>query len=44
MLTINDRKIAGPGTGAPLADGRSAVRRILVPVCAPGEKRARSRR
>ena len=41
MLTIDDRKIAGPGTGAPIADGRSAVRRILVPVCA-GRKRARS--
>jgi hypothetical protein len=32
----DQRKIAGPETGAPFADGRSAVRRILVPVLAPG--------
>ena len=29
MLTIDQRKIAGPATGAPFADGKSAVRRIL---------------
>jgi hypothetical protein len=44
MLTIDQRKITGPGTGAPFADGRSAVRRIPVSVHAPGERRARSSR
>jgi len=44
MLTVDQRKIAGPGTGAPFADGRPAVRRILVLVHAPGERRTRSSR
>jgi hypothetical protein len=44
MLTIDQRKIAGPGTRAPFTDGRSAVRRILVLVHAPGEGRARSKK
>jgi nucleotide-binding universal stress UspA family protein len=39
MLTIDERKIAGPGTGAPPADGSSSFRRILVPVSAPDESR-----
>jgi len=39
MLTIDERKIAGPGTGARPADGSSAFRRILVPVSAPDESR-----
>jgi len=37
MLTIDQREIAGPGTGAHLGDGRSSFRRILVPVRSPGE-------
>jgi nucleotide-binding universal stress UspA family protein len=37
MLTIDERKIADPGTGAPSADGSSPFRRILVPVSAPDE-------
>jgi nucleotide-binding universal stress UspA family protein len=37
MLTIDEREIAGPGTGAHLGDGRSSFRRILVPVRSPGE-------
>jgi nucleotide-binding universal stress UspA family protein len=37
MLTIDQREIAGPGTGAHLGDGRSSFRRILVPVQSPGE-------
>src|SRR5262245_13513925 len=39
MLTIDERKIASPGTGAPPADGSSSFRRILVPVSAPDESR-----
>ena len=39
MLTIDERKIAGPGTGAPPADGSSSFRRILVPVSATDESR-----
>jgi hypothetical protein len=31
-------------TGAPFADGKSAVRRTLISVHAPGERRVRSRR
>jgi nucleotide-binding universal stress UspA family protein len=37
MLTIDQREIARPGTGAHLGDGRSSFRRILVPVRSPGE-------
>ena len=37
MLTIDQREIAGPGTGVHLGDGRSSFRRILVPVRSPGE-------
>ena len=37
MLTIDERKIPDPGTGAPPADGNSSFRRILVPVHWPGE-------
>src|SRR5215831_979717 len=37
MLTIDQREIADPGTGALLGDGRSSFRRILVPVRSPGE-------
>jgi nucleotide-binding universal stress UspA family protein len=37
MLTIDQREIAGPGTGAHPAGGRSSFRRILVPVRSPGE-------
>ena len=37
MLTIDQREIAVPGTGAHLGDGRSSFRRILVPVRSPGE-------
>ena len=37
MLTIVELEIAGPGTGAPPADGSSSFRRILVPVSAPDE-------
>ena len=37
MLTIDQREIARPGTGAHLRDGRSSFRRILVPVRSPGE-------
>jgi hypothetical protein len=44
MLSIDQRKIAGPATGAPFADGKSAVRRTLISVHAPGERRVRSRR
>jgi nucleotide-binding universal stress UspA family protein len=36
-LTIDQREIAVPGTGAHLGDGRSSFRRILVPVLSPGE-------
>jgi hypothetical protein len=43
MLTIDQRKTAGPATGAPFADGKSAVR-TLISVHAPGERRVRSRR
>jgi len=39
MLTIDERKIADPGTGAPPADGSSSFRRILVPVSAPDQSR-----
>jgi hypothetical protein len=34
MLTIDERKIADPGTGAPPADGNPSFRRILV-CCTP---------
>ena len=44
MLTIDQRKTAGPATGAPFADGKSVIRRTLIPVHAPGERRVRSRR
>jgi len=44
MLTIDQHKTAGPATGAPFADDKSAVRRTLVPVHTPGERRVRSRR
>ena len=44
MLPIDKSKIAGLAAGAPVADGKSAVRRTLVPVHAPGERRVRSRR
>ena len=37
MLMIDERKIAGPGTGMLPADGSSSFRRILVPVSAPDE-------
>jgi len=37
MLTIDQREIAVPGTGAHLGDGRSSFRRILVPVRSPDE-------
>jgi nucleotide-binding universal stress UspA family protein len=37
MLTIDERELAGPGTGARPSDGRSGFRRILVPVRSPGE-------
>jgi hypothetical protein len=37
MLTIDERKIADPGTGAPPADGSSSFCRILVPVSAPDQ-------
>jgi nucleotide-binding universal stress UspA family protein len=37
MLTIDEREIAVPGTGARPPDGRSSFRRILVPVRSPGE-------
>ena len=37
MVTIDDREVALPGTGAPPIDGGSSFRRILVPVRAPGE-------
>jgi nucleotide-binding universal stress UspA family protein len=37
MLTIDEREIAVPGTGAHPPDGRSSFRRILVPVRSPGE-------
>jgi nucleotide-binding universal stress UspA family protein len=37
MLTIDEPKIADPGTGAPPADGNSSFRQILVPVSAPEE-------
>jgi nucleotide-binding universal stress UspA family protein len=37
MLTIGEREIAGPGTGADPADGGSSFRRVLVPVRSPGE-------
>ena len=37
MLTIDEREIAGPGTGAHPTGGRSPFRRILVPVRSPGQ-------
>ena len=37
MVTIDDREVALPGTGAPPIDGGSSFRRILVPVRSPGE-------
>jgi nucleotide-binding universal stress UspA family protein len=37
MLTIDQRAITGPGTGAHPGDGGSSFRRILVPVRAPDE-------
>jgi nucleotide-binding universal stress UspA family protein len=37
MLTIDEREIAGPGTGAHPTGGRSSFRRILVPVRSPGQ-------
>jgi len=37
MLTIDEREIAGPGTGAHPTGGRSSFRRILVPVHSPGQ-------
>ena len=37
MLTIDEPKIADPGTGAPPADGNSSFRRILVPVSTPDQ-------
>ena len=37
MLTIDQREITGPGTGAHHGDGQSPFRRILVPVRSPGE-------
>ena len=37
MLTLGERKIAGPGTGAQPPEGRPSFRRILVPVRPPGQ-------
>ena len=37
MLTIDEREITGPGTGAHPGDGTSSFRRILVPARAPDE-------
>jgi hypothetical protein len=37
MLTIDEREITGPGTGAHPGDGASSFRRILVPARAPDE-------
>ena len=37
MLTIDEREIAGPGTGAHPTGGRSPFRRILVPVRSPDQ-------
>ena len=37
MLTIDQREIAGPATGAHSSDGRSSFRRLLVPVRSPAQ-------
>ena len=37
MLMIDELEIAGPGAGAHSSNGRSPLRRILVPVRSPGE-------
>ena len=36
MLTIDQREIPGPATGAHSNDGRTSFRRILVPMRSPG--------